>query len=345
MKKKDDSDKYAEFEVNDFICDEHFQDWVRHPDAEAEAFWREWVQEHPDKRGALEEARNLLVHIAFKEHWPSDETVEQSLAVSLESIAGMEKPRSIYSIRWLLAAASLIGLLLISGSIFYYWRQHQAIRYATGYGAMQYIYLPDSSKVVLNGHSAVRYTAGNWKEGGPRKLWLEGEAWFDVRHPSSAAGEKGGYGSFLVYTQDLSIEVLSTEFNVKERRGRTEVVLGSGKIRIHFLHEEQKDILMKPGEKIVYDPQQELITRQTVITDNYLSWKDKKLTNATGRQIVEYVEDNYGKKVILEDTSMASRQFGGDVLLDKFDDALFALSTVMNVQIIQKNDTLIFRPR
>jgi ferric-dicitrate binding protein FerR (iron transport regulator) len=102
---------------------------------------------------------------------------------------------------------------------------------------------------------------------------------------------------------------------------------------------------MRPGEKIVYDPQQELITRQPVITDNYLSWKDKKLTNATGRQIIEYVEDNYGKKVILEDTSMASRQFGGDVLLDKFDDALFALSTVMNVQIIQKNDTLIFRPR
>lgn len=355
MKKKEDSGKYAEFGVNDFICDELFQDWVRHPDVEIDAFWQQWLQEHPGKRGELEQARELLAHIGFKEHWPPEEKIQQSLAVSLAGIAEMEsggkddgdpvrRGAGVYSIKRILVAASLIGVLLVAGSLFYYIRSHGTVKYATEYGAMEYVYLPDSSKVVLNGHSTVHYT-GSWKEGSPRKLWLEGEAYFDVRHPSPTVGEQGGYGSFLVYTKDLSVEVLGTEFNVRERRGRTEVVLASGKIRIHFLHEEQADILMKPGEKIVYDPQQELITRQTVITDNYLSWKDKKLTNATGRQIVEYVEDNYGKKVILEDTSMASRQFGGDVLLDKFDDALFALSTVMNIQIIQKNDTLIFRPR
>jgi transmembrane sensor len=366
MKKKDDSGKYAGFGVNDFICDEFFQDWTMRPNPESDAWWQEWKQEHPDKHGELEQARDLLTHIGFKEHWPSEEKTRQSLAASLATIAEEEgrmkmegagedynekeernasrRVVSMRSTRRVLAAASLIGILILAGILFYRTQDHQMASHATEYGAMKYVYLPDSSKVVLNGHSTVQY-AKNWKEGSPRKLWLEGEAFFDVRHPSPVTGETKGYGSFQVYTKDLMVEVLGTEFDVRERRGRTEIVLASGKIRIHFLHVEQTDILMRPGDKIVYDPQQELITRQAVIPEYYISWKDKKLTNATGRQIVEYVEDNYGKKVILEDTSMASRQFGGDVLLDKFDDALFALSTVMNVQIIQKNDTLIFRPK
>ncbi len=366
MKKKDDSGKYAGFGVNDFICDEFFQDWTLRPNPESEAWWQQWKQEHPDKHGELEQAGDLLTHIGFKEHWPSEGKTRQSLAASLARIAEDEDRMRIegagddYSEKeeknigrrmiWMrpkrrvLAASSLIGILILAGILVYQKQDHQMANHATEYGTMKYVYLPDSSKVVLNGHSAVQY-AKSWKEGAPRKLWLEGEAFFDVRHPAPVAGEANSYGSFLVYTKDLMVEVLGTEFNVRERRGRTEVVLASGKIRIHFLHGEQTDMLMKPGDKITYDPQQELITRQAIIPEYYISWKDKKLTNATGRQIVEYVEDNYGKKVILEDTSMASRQFGGDVLLDNFDDALFALSTVMNVQIIQKNDTLIFRPR
>jgi transmembrane sensor len=325
--------RYEAYGVPDFICDPFFQDWIIHPEGTTAAWWEDWMINHPEKNTAVTEARQLLQAMYFQEHVPSEEAALRSLAAVREKLATTAAPVRRIS-WWWAAAASLIlcaGLgYFITGSR----RTQQS--YATDYAELRTLYLPDSSKMVLNAHSTVRY-AKEWKPGQTREIWLDGEAFFDVRSVAAS--------SFQVHTKDLTVEVLGTAFDIRGRRGKTEVVLQSGKIRISFTAGGHSDLVMAPGDRIVFDPATAALTHTTTTPDKYTSWKDRRLTDATLGEILQYLEDNYHKTFILEDPSMAERHIGGVILLDNLDDALFALSTVLNANLTQHQDTITIRPR
>jgi ferric-dicitrate binding protein FerR (iron transport regulator) len=201
---------------------------------------------------------------------------------------------------------------------------------------MRTLYLPDSSKLVLNAHSSVRY-AGNWRPGQVREVWLDGEGYFDVRQDKAA--------TFLVHTKDLTVEVLGTAFDIRNRRGKTEVVLETGRIRVQFPAGIHEDLVLAPGDRVIYDPVKTELAHTVTVPENYTSWKDKKLMEPTVGDILDYLEDNYHKTFILEDPTLADKKIGGVILLDNLNDALFALSTVLNVNIIQQQDTIILKKR
>jgi len=335
MTNGENSGRYADYGMPDFICDPFFQDWILHPDGESAAFWEEWVRQHPEKTNAIEEATLLLRSIQFRVEYPAEDRIQQSLLAAREKIKGMDGASPVVRIRrigWAAAAAAVIGIagyFLIGG--------HSDQRsYATPYAETHTIYLPDSSTLVLNAHSSVRYNQ-DWRRGQAREVWLDGEAYFDVRAMAAS--------TFLVHVKELTVEVLGTAFDIRSRRGKTAIVLQSGKIRVRFPAGAHDDIIMAPGDKIVYDPAKAALAHMETVPENYTSWKDGKLTGATAGEIIEYLEDNYHKTIILDNQTLAQRKIGGVILLDNLDDALFALSTVLNVNIIQQQDTLILKPR
>jgi ferric-dicitrate binding protein FerR (iron transport regulator) len=224
-------------------------------------------------------------------------------------------------------AAVLVGAALCTG-LYWYFHKKPVTESTTQYGEMRTLYLPDSSKVILNAHSSLHYA---WVPGGTREIWLEGEAYFDVRPVKNSV--------FLVHAGKLSVEVLGTRFDIRDRRGKVVVVLEEGKIRVRYL---DSALVLTPGEEVLLDTAKVAVTKAP---DNYTTWKEKRLTDVTVADIAEYLEDNYHKKVILQDPAMARRRIGGVVLLDNLDDALFALSTVLNAEIIQSGDTLVVRPK
>ena len=341
------SDRYADFGVPELICDPFFQDGVINPGGESAAFWVEWVAAYPDKKEVVEDARRLLEGLSFTDHVPAEEQVAASLTRALEFIekesleerAGLDRADGVdgrLRIRraaWLAAAAIATAVCLTAG--YRYWQGTQRV-YTTPYAQTRVLYLPDSSRVVLNAHSECRFDH-SWQAGRPREVWLDGEAFFDVRPMAGAV--------FLVHSGGLTVEVLGTSFDIRNRRGKTEVVLQSGKVRLLFADGGHQELVMTPGDKIVYDPQASVLTHTETKPENYTSWKDKKLTDVSVGEIATYLEDNYHKTVIFKDTTMAKRMVGGAVLLDNLDDGLFALSTILNADIIQRNDTLIIQPR
>jgi hypothetical protein len=58
-------------------------------------------------------------------------------------------------------------------------------------------------------------------------------------------------------------------------------------------------------------------------------------------EILVYLEDNFGKKIIMEDTSMYSRTVNGPILISTLDDALFVLSTVLNTEVVKRDSSTI----
>jgi ferric-dicitrate binding protein FerR (iron transport regulator) len=94
------------------------------------------------------------------------------------------------------------------------------------------VQLPDGSEVVLNGTSELKYDADSWEEG--RKVELLGEAYFLVAEGST----------FDVESDNGSVTVLGTSFNVSSRDSKLEVACFTGKV---LVTKGNKEVILTPG--------------------------------------------------------------------------------------------------
>lgn len=341
---------YTNFNVLDFISDENFQNWVIHPNESSNNFWNSWLKKNAEKSRMLDEARSVLLNIRFKEDFPDNEDVEsalQKLLVRIKTSNEGDSERRIYSLGNKLRkiAAVFIGLIIISGTLFYYNWKFAKITESTLYGEMKTIILPDSSKVILNSHSTITYSK-HWFNHA-REVTLEGEGFFEVNHLNKNTDKILPNERFFVHGKDVTIEVLGTAFDVRQRRGETEVVLQRGSIKLSVRDSSKSKIIMTPGEIFTYGPTAKKMILAKAVPENYSAWKEKKLilNDPTLEQIVNYLEDNYGKKIIIEDTSLKERKIEGPILLNNLDDALFIISTVLNTDIHKKDNVVLIRAR
>ncbi|MEI6949292.1 FecR domain-containing protein [Paraflavisolibacter sp. H34] len=339
---------YPQFGEADLIADPHFQEWVLRPTEENRRFWNAFVERYPAKQEEVENGRLFLERLSFREEVPAADRVEALLQQHLAAIDGLEAGRvvALPRRRWtglLKAAALLAGAVLILSLLLLRNRKETV---ETAYGVLKTVTLPDRSTVVLNAHSKIEYRK-KWKEGAPREIWLEGEAFFDVTHLNRDARAVRPGERFVVHTGDLDVEVLGTSFNVRQRRGKTEVVLQEGSVKLAFRDKTHKDVLMKPGERVAYAAGAQRLEQGTANPENYTAWKEKKLilTNPTVTEITRYLEDVYGRKIMLEAPAMGSTTIEGPLLLNNLDDVLFILSTVLNAEVVRTDSTVTLRPR
>ncbi len=94
--------------------------------------------------------------------------------------------------------------------------------------------LPDGSIIRLNANTQIQYDA-DFKSN--RKLNLSGEAFFEVK--------KGA--TFVVQTDNGTVTVLGTSFNVFSRNNHFNVACKTGRVRV----DTERDYILNPGETVV----------------------------------------------------------------------------------------------
>lgn len=52
--------RYDDYQVNDFVTDESFRQWVISPDKHSNRFWKQWIGKHAEKQETIRQA-SLLV--------------------------------------------------------------------------------------------------------------------------------------------------------------------------------------------------------------------------------------------------------------------------------------------
>jgi hypothetical protein len=70
-------EKYKDFSTEEFILDDDFMQWVLHPNQENDLFWKEFLQNHPEKKQQVKEASSLILSIRVVEPAVSAERLEQ----------------------------------------------------------------------------------------------------------------------------------------------------------------------------------------------------------------------------------------------------------------------------
>ena len=344
--------RYRDFNEEDFVSDPYFQDWVITPNAGSDLFWKRFFEANPAKKEAAENARKVLANLKFSDDYADEMFIEQSFAEHLAAIERLNEHKVIdirmkFSVKQLLRIAAVFaGALLLLSVFFISTKKDEQVLVKAEFGNIKSVLLPDSSSVVLNGNSTVRFR-DNWGKHKRREVWLEGEAFFDVRHINKNVDQVREGEKFIVHTGDLTVEVLGTSFDIRQRRGKTEVVLQKGSIKVSFAFAKTKTMVMEPGDKLSYDADAGRIIMGTTDAANFSAWREKKLLldDPTVAEVIEYLEDVFGKKLMLANPELGKRVIEGPVQVTSLDDALFVLSTVLDAEIIKNEGTITIRPR
>lgn len=337
---------YSNFSVEDFIMDENFQEWVKHPTTENKLYWEKWLSHHIYKAHTVQQARLIILSMDFKKTGGKDipkdllleniqSTIKNQSAIPEVNQKNTHLNRTFINLYYLIAA-SFIGLLISSIPLYFLINQSTE-NYSTNYGEIRNITLPDGSTMVLNANSSIQFN-NNWESGKDREVWLEGEAFFDVSH-------KKNNQKFLVWTDHFKVEVLGTEFNVNTRRNNSKIVLNSGKIKLNRKGLSNDEIYMDPGELVEFSGDDKKITKKTVDPEQLSAWKNHQLVFKATRlnDIAQTLEDNYGWEIIFEEEIIKTYQFTGTVSTENIDDLLFTISEAFNIEILEENKQMIFK--
>jgi ferric-dicitrate binding protein FerR (iron transport regulator) len=206
----------------------------------------------------------------------------------LKARLGMDKtPATIFSANpWVRIAAVLLPFIFLASSYLCLTNMPEShVAISVPYGEMKAIRLPDASAVVLNSGSNIRYPASFGKK--ERRIKLSGEAWFSVVKEASRP--------FVVETEHLSVEVLGTEFNVKDNPGdvKATATLSRGKIKVAT--KDKQSHILAPGLHLSYDSKSKRTDIAEVNAGDYSAWKDGHLVfdNMPLAEILPVVERKF----------------------------------------------------
>jgi len=326
--------KFSEYETDDFLKDESFINWVLNPDGSGGQSWQAWMNANPDKNDAAQKAIDIIRSLDFKEETVADDfyvNLKQRIDNSLAARRTAPVKRMRIPGVWLKAACIIAGIIIIG--IAFFNRRPAYTYFSTPYAAIKTVYLPDSTEVILNANSSVRYS----KSRGVREVLLHGEAFFKVRHL-----EEGEAVPFKVQTNYAEIEVLGTEFNVKNIDNTTAVMLRQGKVRFRG-SAGNAEIIMKPNDYCLYDEAQKKIISRVANPVLFTSWMEYKyrFENTTIKEVCETLRAYYGYDFVIRNNKLDTQTFSGTLELQNEQVMLTVLGELFKTKITKEGNQII----
>lgn len=254
--------------LEQWMQDPSFMNWAKETNKADFQKWEAYLTEHPAYRPVAETGKFALLHLQAQPIEVAQERSEAALKRLKKQLQTTQKidnqPVKVVPFykKWQTVAAVLTLIALNT-----WWFLGNALApsevvLTTNFGETKNWVLSDQSKVTLNANSTLKYVSDN-----PRQVWLDGEAFFEVAKKPST-GEQ-----FQVQTNDLTVKVLGTVFNVNSRYEQTQVFLEEGKVRLALTTKAEEDVDMQPGDLLSYSKKQEkIIQHKTTKTIAPTSW-------------------------------------------------------------------------
>lgn len=298
--------RYKDYDIDDFLLDEFFIQWIKDPNENNSHFWEKWLEQHPEKREVIMKAVTIISSI----HYTEKSVVGDKIYIeTFENIVKAERDylnkRDLsckikkwnFPFHFRQVAATLLILFCIGmvyTVIFHpiekliIKNEIVTIKRANPSGKKSMITLSDGTRIYLNSESEISYTPEF--SDSLRVVSLKGEAFFEVQKESRP---------FVVETQETKIHVLGTSFNVNQRdNGSLMVALVTGKVRVNDQRGNQ--VNLEPREMMVMEKGGHLY-KTGFDPLEITAWKDKVLvfSKSTFAEVIGKVETWFGVKVQL----------------------------------------------
>lgn len=333
-------------DVEKLLTDEEFIKWVKNPTVENDLFWREWLKGNPNKVEDCKIARNLIQQINYNNAPEDDERFNRVLKNILlektpESQKRQTRKNKIASMGldgWIKFAAVILFLLTFAFIIRFNFQNPEAkplevyITKQNPFGQKSTIILPDSTVVNLNSGSRIIYQEKF--TGKYRDVELVGEAYFEVSENKQRP--------FRVKSGDLITTALGTAFNVRafDTESKISVSLDTGRVIINGVHHHlEGSLILNPGEKVVYNPSIQEVTKLEFDRELELSWKDGILVfrQTNLKDFIHTIERWYGVTVDLSGNPEVDCRFNGTFENEILKVVLESLEYSREVEFILEN--------
>ncbi|WP_295120458.1 FecR domain-containing protein [uncultured Chitinophaga sp.] len=164
------------------------------------------------------------------------------------------------------------------------------------------VQLPDGSTAIVSPGSRLLYPA-SFEGHDKREVYLEGKAFFDIRHASSKI--------FIVHTGNLQTTVLGTAFEVQALPGADNITVTvvSGKVKV--TKQQQPLAVLTKDEQVVIKTASLETIRQKTDAKLLMAWKadDMLFDDVTLKNAALLLEERFGVNIVIEDEQLINQRF------------------------------------
>lgn len=299
---------------------------------------REWMERSEENRHIVKQIHTLYLAADTKIVLEKIDTEKALTKVTGRIETNKTKKANLFIWVQRIAAILFIPLLIAYGFQFIKGNNQSVsmIEVKTNPGMTTSVILPDGSTAYLNSETTLTYPSQF--SGDRREVAIEGEAFFMV--------EKDAQKKFIVSMPYQSrIEVLGTHFNIDayQKDHFVSTTLIEGKVSFHYVKgETTKDIILSPGQKLVYD----VGTSETRIVktngESEVSWKEGKIIFAKTpmREALRMLEKRYNVEFIVRNEDLLEDSFTGTFTHQRLERILeyFKVSSNINWSYLESGD-------
>lgn len=202
-------------------------------------------------------------------------------------------------------------------------------------GGEYLLVLSDSTVIYLNSESTLSFPVKF--QGGERKVYLTGEAYFDVKKDTERP--------FVVVAGGLEDLVTGTTFGVRayEDEADIQTTLASGKVTVRA---EGKSVKLVPNEQALFDKSTMKLVVRNVDVDLYLAWADGRLVydNCPLEKILTDLGRWYNMDVFYSRDELRAYQFSLNMKKhEAFSEVLELIGKTGEVRFEIKDNTVIVK--
>ncbi len=219
------------------------------------------------------------------------------------------------------------SVLILLGS-FYLLKPSKTL-YKSKVGEQLVFSLPDNSKVILNSNSSLEFRTKKWNKN--KEVELQGEAFFNVA--------KGSL--FSVKTDNATVHVLGTRFNVKSNGKYFETQCYSGKVKVENLNINNQTVLSRGNAY--------RIEANSYNSHNFKasepSWLQGESTfkNAPFEEVLIALKNQFGLTFSYNKEKYLTERFTGSFIHNDIDTSLQMVFSAMEIEYIKQGKKIILK--
>ena len=166
---------------------------------------------------------------------------------------------------------------------------------------------------------------------------LEGEAFFQV--------ERDVNRPFIIKADGIEVKVLGTSFNIKayEDTDEIEVTVSSGQVALTKPGDVPESVILKPGNKGVFNRSDHTLAISRDIDRNYLAWKTRSFVfeDQSLVEVVQILNKVYNSSIHVSSDSLKEARITTSFNDQTLDAILNVLSATLDFEVEDDNGKII----
>lgn len=263
------------------------------------------------------------------------EEEESAAWTKLENRLNLNTPvvpkRKNFNNLWLRIAASV---LLISGLGWFasYYFRNPALLTLQSHADILHKVLPDGSEITLNKNSEIIYSS--IFRGKNRPVKLTGEAFFKVTPDKEKP--------FIITVNEITVKVVGTSFNVKNRNNKTVVVVETGIVQVS---RGNKTVELHAGEQSIIDKDQTELSKEKTQSKlyNYYRTNELECEHTPLHELVDILNEIHHRNIVISTNALKNKEITADFKNQSLEEIIQVIKETFKIQVEYKNQQILLK--